>query len=39
MMHLEKLSEQEVEEVDIPTGTPRLYTLTGDLQVESVRYL
>lgn len=39
MMYLEKLSVQEIEEVDIPTGTPRLYTLTEDLQLEGVRYL
>jgi 2,3-bisphosphoglycerate-dependent phosphoglycerate mutase len=39
MMYLENIGEQAIEEVDIPTGTPRLYELTGDLRIEKVRYL
>jgi len=39
MMYLENISEQAIEEVDIPTGTPRLYDLTADLRIEKVEYL
>lgn len=39
MMYLENIDEQAIEEVDIATGTPRLYTFTGGLELENVRYL
>jgi 2,3-bisphosphoglycerate-dependent phosphoglycerate mutase len=39
MMHLEHISEEDIAEVDIPTGTPRLYTLDMDLAIEKVAYL
>ncbi len=39
MMELEKLSPQAIEEVDIATGIPRLYTLTPELKISDVRYL
>src|ERR1700733_11898067 len=39
MMHLENISGQEIEDVDIATGIPRLYTFTAELRIENVRYL
>jgi 2,3-bisphosphoglycerate-dependent phosphoglycerate mutase len=39
MMYLEKIDEQAIEEVDIPTGHPRLYTLGTQLEMEKVEYL
>jgi 2,3-bisphosphoglycerate-dependent phosphoglycerate mutase len=39
MMHLEQLSEEAIAEVNLPTGTPRLYTLTKELKIEKVVYL
>jgi 2,3-bisphosphoglycerate-dependent phosphoglycerate mutase len=39
MMHLEKLSPQTIENVDIATGVPRLYTLTEDLKIDNLTYL
>jgi len=37
--HLDGLSEQEVVELDIPTGVPRVYELGEDFGVRSWRYL
>lgn len=37
--HLDGLSEQEVVELNIPTGVPRVYELDGDLRPKSWRYL
>jgi len=39
MMVLENISEEAIEEVNIPTGSPRLYTFDALLQVEKVEYL
>jgi 2,3-bisphosphoglycerate-dependent phosphoglycerate mutase len=39
MMHLEKISEEEIATVNIPTGTPRVYHLKGNLEIEKVEYL
>jgi 2,3-bisphosphoglycerate-dependent phosphoglycerate mutase len=37
--HLDGLSEQEVVDLDIPTGAPRVYKLRADFKPESWRYL
>jgi 2,3-bisphosphoglycerate-dependent phosphoglycerate mutase len=37
--HLDHLSEEEVVELNIPTGVPRVYELDGDLRPVSWRYL
>jgi 2,3-bisphosphoglycerate-dependent phosphoglycerate mutase len=37
--HLDGLSEQEVVELNIPTGVPRVYELDGDLRPKSWKYL
>ena len=37
--HLDGLSEQEVVDLDIPTGVPRVYDLRADFSVGSWRYL
>ena len=37
--HLDGLSEQEVVDLDIPTGVPRVYELRADFSVGSWRYL
>ena len=37
--HLDGLSEQEVVDLDIPTGVPRVYNLRSDFSVDSWRYL
>jgi 2,3-bisphosphoglycerate-dependent phosphoglycerate mutase len=37
--HLDGLSEQEVLELNIPTGVPRVYELDGDFKPKSWRYL
>ena len=37
--HLDGLSEQEVVDLDIPTGVPRVYDLRPDFSVKSWRYL
>jgi 2,3-bisphosphoglycerate-dependent phosphoglycerate mutase len=39
VMHLDGLSEQEVVELNIPTGVPRVYELDGDLRPKSWKYL
>ena len=39
MMYLENIGEQAIEDVDIPTGTPRLYELADDLTLSIVKYL
>jgi 2,3-bisphosphoglycerate-dependent phosphoglycerate mutase len=39
VMHLDGLSEQEVVDLDIPTGVPRVYELRPDFSVQSWRYL
>ena len=39
MMYLEKISEEQIAEVNIPTGTPRVYNLRGNLEIEKVAYL
>jgi 2,3-bisphosphoglycerate-dependent phosphoglycerate mutase len=38
-MHLEGLTRDEVLELDIPTGQPRVYELDDRMQVQSWRYL
>jgi 2,3-bisphosphoglycerate-dependent phosphoglycerate mutase len=38
-MHLEHISENDIPELNIPTGAPRLYTFDGALGVTSARYL
>ena len=38
-MHLEGLTREEVIELNIPTGQPRVYELDARMQVESWRYL
>jgi 2,3-bisphosphoglycerate-dependent phosphoglycerate mutase len=37
--HLEDISDDDIAELNIPTGAPRLYELGGDLDVTSARYL
>jgi 2,3-bisphosphoglycerate-dependent phosphoglycerate mutase len=37
--HLDSLSEQEVVDLDIPTGAPRVYELAADFKPVSWRYL
>ena len=37
--HLDGLTEQQVVDLDIPTGVPRVYTLRDDFSVGSWRYL
>jgi 2,3-bisphosphoglycerate-dependent phosphoglycerate mutase len=37
--HLDTLSEQQVVELDIPTGVPRVYELSSDFKPASWRYL
>ncbi|HEX9508856.1 MAG TPA: 2,3-bisphosphoglycerate-dependent phosphoglycerate mutase [Puia sp.] len=39
MMHLEQLSEEEIAEVDLHTGSPKLYTLNEQMKIEKVAYL
>jgi 2,3-bisphosphoglycerate-dependent phosphoglycerate mutase len=39
VMHLDGLSEEEVVELNIPTGVPRVYELDPDLRPRSWRYL
>jgi 2,3-bisphosphoglycerate-dependent phosphoglycerate mutase len=39
MMYLEGISEEAIEEVDLPTGLPRRYELDGALRVVRVEYL
>jgi 2,3-bisphosphoglycerate-dependent phosphoglycerate mutase len=39
MMELEQISEKEIAEVDIPTGSPRLYCMDDRLQIEKAAYL
>jgi 2,3-bisphosphoglycerate-dependent phosphoglycerate mutase len=37
--HLDRLSEQQVVDLDIPTGVPRVYELSADFKPASWRYL
>jgi 2,3-bisphosphoglycerate-dependent phosphoglycerate mutase len=39
MMGLEGIGEAEIAEVDLPTGVPRRYELSAELQVVKVEYL
>lgn len=39
MMHLEHIGEDKIATVDLPTGTPRLYTFDEQLRLVSVNYL
>lgn len=39
MMRLEGISPDEIAQVDLPTGTPRLYSFDGRLHLEKVEYL
>lgn len=39
MMHLENLSEDEIADVNIPTGVPKEYKMDDQLQIVSCRYL
>jgi 2,3-bisphosphoglycerate-dependent phosphoglycerate mutase len=39
LMYLEHLSEEDIAQVDLPTGVPRCYNLTEELQVKEVKYL
>ena len=38
-MSLEGIAEDAIAELNIPTGVPRLYSLTDSLDVASVEYL
>ena len=38
-MALEGISESDIAELNIPTGVPRLYSLSDSLQIENVSYL
>jgi 2,3-bisphosphoglycerate-dependent phosphoglycerate mutase len=37
--HLEKISDDDIAELNIPTGVPRCYELDGDLAITDVGYL
>jgi 2,3-bisphosphoglycerate-dependent phosphoglycerate mutase len=39
VQHLDGLSEQQVVDLDIPTGAPRVYELQPDFSVRSWAYL
>ena len=39
VMHLEGISEQDIAELNIPTGAPRRYTFDAALNVTSAKYL
>jgi len=39
VMHLENISEEDIPELNIPTGVPRRYHLNDDLSVKSAQYL
>ncbi|HMH20611.1 MAG TPA: 2,3-bisphosphoglycerate-dependent phosphoglycerate mutase [Puia sp.] len=39
MMQLENISQEEIAEVNIPTGTPRLYTMDAALKIIKAEYL
>lgn len=39
VQHLENISEADIMELNIPTGTPLVYELTDDLKFKSKRYL
>jgi 2,3-bisphosphoglycerate-dependent phosphoglycerate mutase len=39
LKHLERVSDADIAEVNLPTGIPRVYELGDDLQVQAVRYL
>jgi 2,3-bisphosphoglycerate-dependent phosphoglycerate mutase len=39
MMYLEHIDQEAIALVNIPTGTPRLYNLDGDLKIDDVLYL
>jgi len=39
VMHLDGLSEEEVVELNIPTGVPRVYELGSDMRPRSWKYL
>lgn len=39
LKHLEDVSDEEIADVNIPTGAPRRYTFDDDLQVTSAEYL
>jgi 2,3-bisphosphoglycerate-dependent phosphoglycerate mutase len=39
MMYLEDIDALGIEEVDIPTGIPREYTMTAELKITGIEYL
>ncbi len=39
IMHLEKLSKEEILETEIPTGSPKEYILDDDLKVTEAKYI
>jgi len=39
VMHLERISRDDIVEFNIPTGVPRLYELSDALAVKSVKYM
>jgi 2,3-bisphosphoglycerate-dependent phosphoglycerate mutase len=39
MMYLEEISEEGIADVDLPTGTPRCYTMDDRLRIGKVEYL
>lgn len=39
IMHLEKLSREEILKVEIPTGRPRVYDLTNQLDINEVGFI
>ncbi|MFC2175444.1 2,3-diphosphoglycerate-dependent phosphoglycerate mutase [Bacteroidota bacterium] len=39
IMHIEKLTKEQILETEVPTGKPRLYTFDADLNVLSAEYV
>jgi 2,3-bisphosphoglycerate-dependent phosphoglycerate mutase len=39
MMYLENINKESIEEVDIPTGIPKIYTLDTELKIIRMAYL
>jgi 2,3-bisphosphoglycerate-dependent phosphoglycerate mutase len=38
-MYLEKMTPEEILKFEIPTGSPRLYALDADLNIQKAMYL
>ena len=39
MKHLENISDEEIVEINLPTGIPRAYRLNGNLKAAEARFL